>query len=223
MPPKVYRKRKRTFRKKPNAYRMARTALRKVNNVIKAEEVKKADFSTLHTTTPIDWTGAVYPVTAVIGQGSTPFTRVGREVALKYVSIQGKIQFNPNFTIGGSNTVRFLVFEDRSQQLGLDPATSVVLENVGSAVAPFSRYFRQELGRFRFIRDFKLSLNSQMPSRDFKINISFKRKPHKQLHNGTAQTDDMKGTIYLMLISDVGLTTNAPTIIATARTGFTDD
>lgn len=124
--------------------------------------------------------------------------------------------------IGGSQTVRFLAFMDRSQQLGLDPSPSLVLETTGSAIAPYSRYLRGELGRFQILRDFKLVLNAQNPSKDFKINLSFK-KGHKQLHNGGSQGDDIRGTIYLMLISDVGVVPNAPTLVATARTGFIDD
>lgn len=223
--PRKYAKARRTrkvYRRRRNATAIARTALRKVNTIIRQEEVKKADFSTLQTPFTVDWTGAVFPVSAVISQGQGPYNRIGREVLIKYVTIQGKVTYNPGATLGGSNTVRFLVFIDRSQQLGLDPSPSVVLETTGSVISPYSRYLRGELGRFQFLRDFKLNLTTQYPTRDFKINLSFK-KGHKQLHNGGSQGDDMKGTIYFMVISDTGNTATAPTIICTVRTGFTDD
>lgn len=221
MPPKFYKKRK--SRKGRSAATLARTALRKVNNIIKAEEIKKADNAAFESPISIDWTGLTVPLTAVISTGTNAYTRIGREVNIKYVSFNGILKHNPAAGIGVSNTVRFIFFVDRQQIYASDPATSEVLETpLGVITSPFKRYNRNTVGRFRILRDFKVLLNSHYPQKIIKTNLSFK-KGHKQSHNGNGQSDDCRGTIYLLMISDIGVVPNAPTFEGSCRVGFNDD
>lgn len=224
---KGYKRRARTTRRsfkrrRPTVARAAYTALRKVNKVIRSEEVKKADMTFLSTPLSIDCSGLVNPTTS-ISAGQTQYTRIGAEILLKYVSVQGIAKLQGSFAVNPSNTVRVIAFIDRQEVTGVSPNLGSLLETVGSTIAPFTRYNRQNVGRFQVLRDFKLLLNTQNPQRMFKINLSFK-KMHKVRYQANAALDVIRGSVWLAFVSDAPIVSdNKPTVEGTVRVGFTDD
>nr|WDW25899.1 MAG: putative capsid protein [Cressdnaviricota sp.] len=218
--PKKYKPRR--ARKVQTTARIARTALKKVNRVIKAEEVKKADTPIMETPLLIDYPGLIFPLTGV-SIGNTQFTRIGAEVLAKYLSVSGIVKLNPGMTLNASAVVRFLFFIDRQEQMGVSPNPLSILEDADQSIAPYSRYTRTNAGRFQILRDFKVLLNSQYPQRLIKTNISF-RRPHKIRYNASNSTDVIRGSVFIMVISDQPTGSSLlPIFQATCRFGYTDD
>lgn len=216
-------RRGRTTKRRTTA-RVARTALRKVNRIIKGVEHKKTSYTTFHTPTFISDDGQVIPVSGIT-QGVGYANRVGNEVVARNLNIVGRVTRG----ISGPpvNVMRLVLFHDRQEVPGTTPALTEMFDPVtmGGLMAPFSQFNRANVGRFQMLRSWRVIVDSSNPSKQFKFNFKF-RKLHKIRFSGTTITDTSRGTIWFAAISDCDPTAPAgsrPELLADIRFSFLDD
>lgn len=229
MPPKYCSRRR--FNKvlrgrttKRTTARVARTALRMVKQLKRAEEVKRTTIVNASELTQINDDGIISPLTA-ISVGSTFAQRIGNEVLLKKLSIEGAVQR------GGADTsvatiVKLCLILDRQQVPGsTPPLVSDIFSSgqLGTVNAPYARMNVTQVGRFQILKSFRVILTPDNPSRQFKL--IYKSKSHKLRFTGTSDTAFRNGTVWLFACSnkDVVAPTALPLYQMVGSMTFTDD
>lgn len=217
--------RKRKFYKRKNYRRksysrstrsMAMRALSKVSKISRGVELKKSDPTTFLTPLAIPNTGVINMLT-YIAQGSQLYERIGSEISIKYISLEGVVTKYSSTT---TQIVRFIMFIDKQEVPSSSPALTEMLENspLATSAAPFAKLRRQSVGRFQILRSFRVYLNADRPQVPIKVVKKF--YSHNQRYNGTTSTSNQKGTVWLATISDVA--NNEPTFTGTCRVSYTD-
>lgn len=189
---------------------MARLAYRGVKylkSIVNVEhhKVDTTVISGTQNTTPL-----VSHVTA-IATGDTEGSRSGNSILAKYLYL--KTTFNLNVSSNFSR-IRLVVVRDKQQIADTAPAMTDVYESA-STIAFVNK---NTVGRFDILLDKMVSLDSRNPQ------IVWDKYIRLQSHvrfNGTASTDQQKGAIYVMLVSDQ--TTNLPSAAVAARLCYVDN
>lgn len=225
--PKYVRKPRRSFRKKTNYPYKGDMLTRAMNYKMSANELasaawkgvkylksivnvehQKVDFTVLSGTqsnTPL-----VSHVTAV-AQGDGEGARTANSILLKYLYLKGVFQLN---TSANYTRLRLVVIRDKQQIGDTNPAYTDVYENV-STIAFLNK---NTVGRFDILYDKCMDLeanNTQV------IMDKYIRLQSHARYNGALATDQQKGAIYVMLLSDQP--TNVPTVSLNARLCYVDN
>ena len=214
-------KRRRTFRKRTPA-KAAYTALKIVKQLKKQVEVKKIDILTYSLGVPLNADGIVTPLTQIT-QGNNFANRIGNEVVIKNININGLIRIHPSSSV--PSCVRIVLFYDRQEQAGTLPLMTDMYDPtaLSTDLAPFAKLKRETVGRFQILKTYRTIVDITTPWKQFKLNLSFK-KPYKVMFSGVSSITNRRGTIYMATFaSDLIGAPYRPVMSCEIRTSFIDD
>lgn len=160
--------------------------------------------------TTISNTPNITHITA-IAVGDAEGSRTGNSVLLKYLYLKHYYTINTsaNFT-----RLRVVVVRDKQQIADTAPAYTDVYETTST----ISLLNKNTVGRFDILYDRLVNMDAQRPSASWDKYI---RLNSHVRYNGTANTDQQKGAIYLMVVSDQAV--NTPTAVIQTRLMYIDN
>ena len=210
-------------RRRRTAYSTAKKALNMVRQIKRAEEVKVRN---LVTATPIAVSddGYIASMTDIAG-GAGVNNRVGNEVLLKKLHLQGVIQRSPTDT-AVATTVKVCLILDRQQVAGSTPPLLTDIWSappLGTQDAPFAPFNHTNRGRFQAIRTKRVVLTPDTPARQYKL--SYRPRNHKLRWLNGDLNNFRNGTIWIVVISSKDPATPAvlPTFTVSGSLTYTDD
>lgn len=207
------RKGKRFMDKKYSGWDMAKKALDGVwylKGLVNAER-KFHDIDTNFTTSSA---GTLTRLTNV-AQGDTQSTRTGNSLFIRTLYTRGRIAMN---TAVAEATVRLILLIDKSETTAA-PAVGDILQTIGTGSAPFSSLEITNMGRFKILKSKMFTLNNTgANSLPYKF---FIRLRHHTRYNGPLSTDFGRGQIYLLAISDQGV--SLPSVSIYNRASYYDN
>ncbi len=159
-------------------------------------------------------TGSVVNLTA-IAQGDNVSNRQGNKIRVKYISCRGQVTLHASAT---NSRVRYAIVRDNNGS-----TTQPSIADVFVAAANFlsnnnKKGDPQANSRFSVLHDQYIYVNTDTPTKPFKWTSSL---DHHIFYTGAAATDEGKGNIYLMIISNEG--TNDPIVFADAMVKWIDN
>lgn len=205
-----------SYLKGKDAWKLAKQAYKGVyylKGLVNAEK-KFADLTANGTT---DYNGIVLDLTAV-AQGDTESSRNGNSIYVRGILLN--INYNMN-TAATYSLVKTYVFIDNEPN-GTPPTASDILENAGTVYAPQSQIkFPEARTRFKILKvgTFNLS-NAGAIAKNLKWYINLR---HHTKFTGINATDEGKGHIYVMMISDRTPDSNEVGYAMVNRTYFYDN
>jgi hypothetical protein len=168
----------------------------------------------------VDYSGTMLCVSQ-LAQGLTSTDRVGDSIKLQTIELRLLLAASATST---NTIVRVIMFRDLDGA-GTAPTPANVLETVGSSHAPLSPYKFNRRDRFGLLFDEVVTLQSVLATGLSSTVIAWK-VPHeghvKYLGTTAASASDGKGSVYLLLVSDL-TASNLPTFRSYARLEYTDD
>lgn len=223
--PKLHKPR-RTYRRKPQtsswgskALQVAKVAWKGVKFLKGIINSEKKAFDTSFSSAAVDYNGTITPITA-IAQGDAINNRSGNSILAKSCKLNYSI-FSPTFNASNSATARVMLVQDM-MNLGTIPSVSDILISVGSSNAPISQLNRANSQQYRFkILYDKLHVFSSTGGIRSSIMQNVMINDHVKF-TGTATTDEGKGFMYLVIISDQ-VTTNLINVTGTTRVFYYDN
>lgn len=219
----TYRK-KRTFKrrrrptqwynKKYSVAQAASAALKGVNYIrgLVNSEMFKYDQSA--TSGTISNTGAIINLVG-LAQGDSEDQRTGNSIYVRHINASGMLAINAS---GVATSVRVMLVIDKQQLGDTTPSVADILEDTGTAVAPYSKLNALTVGRFSVLSSRVYMLNADRPSVSWFVKRSMR---HHVRYNGPANTDIQRGGLYLVVISNEG--TNTPSWTRNIRTSYHDN
>jgi len=160
-----------------------------------------------------DHNGLVFELSAA-NQGSGDNERIANKVQCQSVSVKGQVRMNTSIQ---STTVRIVVFSDNDN--GGTISMADYLENVGSAVAPYEPYNRNNIKRFRTHYSKLYTLN-EGGSNTLPINV-YKKLRHALHYKGALAGNAGVGRVFMGIISGQTGSTE-PVIDYITRFTYTD-
>ena len=171
-------------------------------------EHQKVDFTVVNgaqSTTP-----TITHVTA-IAVGDAEGSRTGNSILAKYIYLKGSLLLN---TSANATKIRFVLLRDKQQIADTAPSYTDVYE----AANTLSFLNKLTVGRFDILWDKNYDLDANNPQA---LMDKYIRLNSHVRYNGTASTDQQKGALYCMVISDQA--TNTPTLSIAARLMYIDN
>ncbi len=214
----VYQKRykKRRYRRKPQSrgyLNTAAQALAVAYSVKKLINVEYLRIATSFTAAP-NTTGSVVNMTA-IAQGDTITNRQGNKIRAKQLLVQGKIQLHASAT---DSHVRMVLVRDNNGST----VAPTIAELYGSAGNMLNNLLKvgdpQTNSRFSILWDKLVLINSDTPTKGVHYTQSL---DHHIFFTGTAGTDEGKGHIWLMIVSNEA--TNDPIVNILCQVVYIDN
>lgn len=157
-----------------------------------------------------------------IAQGDTSITREGDIIYLQSISFKALVRNNPN--IGIAQNVRIILFFD-TQQHGTAPTALNVLSSTLINHSLIAHRARIPKGRIQIIFDTVLSPTptyfGNTESKYCNYYKRFKGRKIYYLGSGAGESDQGKGNLYMLLLSDKN-TSSYPTITWESSIKFTD-
>lgn len=147
---------------------------------------------------------------AALERGDGDDQRTGNSVFVR--SVNGNIFFEKN-TSATFTYVRMMIVIDTQEVADGTPSVAAVLQSDYA-----SHLNTTTVGRFKVLASKVITLNSNVPSRNHKINLPMR---HHIRYNGSATTDTQRGQIYLLFISSEA--TNTPTCRYNLRLSYHDN
>lgn len=213
-------RRRRNYRRKPwykKKYSVGEIAGKALSGVNYLRTLVNAEVKTYDSTLAaqsLDYNGHIYNLTA-IPQGDTEQSRDGNSIFLKSIFIRGLITAN---TVTENNTVRVIIFRD-TMNLGSSPTIGEILESTGSNIATLSPLNHDSHGRFQILwTKFFTFSNNGNTAQVWKAYLPIRK--HVK-YTGTLGTDEHKGQIYILLLSNTNV--NHPQGNYQARVSFYDN
>lgn len=164
----------------------------------------------------VTYTGGVTPLTN-LAEGLDSYERIGKQITLKGMLYDDCAVINGT---GASSMVRTIIFIDKSCVGGATPAASDVLQFVGALDAVNSPYNASNRARFKILHDkvSVLNIGVTLASHTKK----YIRLGHKQYYTGVGSGAFDKGTVFLLIVSDVTGGTNIPSYVADYEIDYID-
>lgn len=147
---------------------------------------------------------------AGLERGDGDDQRTGNSIFAR--ALNGNLFFEKN-TSATFTYIRMMLVIDTQEVADGVPSVAAVLQSDYA-----SHLNTSSVGRFKVLRSKVITLNSNAPSRNLKINIPMR---HHIRYNGSATTDTQKGQIYLLLLSSEA--TNTPTVRYNLRLSYHDN
>lgn len=204
---------KRRLYKKPMRYRVADMAYKAFKGVKYIKGLVNAEMHHYDNTVsglPISSTGSVALLNP-ISIGDNNSERNGNSILSKYLF--GRLEFakNPSST---QTFIRIIIFNDKQQIGDTPPAVTDVLSSA-STLSPLNSF---QSGRFKILKDMKISLDVNKTISSYKISV---RLPFHSKYNGTTGLDIQKNGLYILMISNEP--TNTPSYSYDLRYSFYDN
>lgn len=177
-----------------------------------SEELKYLDVNI--PSTSVDFSGEGFALSD-IPQGATGLSRVGDECMLKRCEIDFCIKLGTS-----PNQLRVIVYQWTQMSDASHPVPADIIENLGSAIAPYQPYQFNNRKKIHVLRDKRYILETAGPT---VISDRFVIKSGLRQHMVFSQgsTTLKQNGLFLLAISDDGAVTY-PTIFGTSRVWFTD-
>lgn len=199
-----FRKRK---RRKSSTMSIAKRALSKVLAIERKIEDKFV--LTAQATVAVADTGVITELFPLL-QGDDYNQRIGNKVQCRWMEIRTVVS-----AVGGSSTIRIIIFRNNQQRADVAPAVAAVLHTV-SFLSPLNHINR---ARFTILQDRLVSMTIGATNAVVS-QVNFIKLNFEQRFNGVANTDIDKNGIYLLQIASAPV--NEPTIQCTAAMHFSD-
>lgn len=215
MPRRVYRRRRRRrtapwYRRRYTAMQLATKAAKGVwylKGLVNAEmhhHIKASSGSITNSGTVLHLTD--------IAQGDNDAERTGKSIFVRNVFSRLAVEQHASATHTG---IRMILFIDTQQVADTSPSVTNVLESTSI----LSSLNTETAGRFKVLKDWTFYVNDT--SSTTRVIKYFKNLRHHVRYNGTAGTDQQKGALYLLYLSDEG--TNQPTLYWNIKLGYHDN
>lgn len=210
---KFYKKRGRKrpwYKKKYSAMDAGRYALSQIWKLKGLVNVEKKKLDTISTGSAISNSGTIVHLSA-IAQGDGDNNRSGNSVYARSLNLKGTLSMHGS----ASNTfVRMSLVMDTQQIADTSPSFTDIYENSDIN----SHLNNTTVGRFKVLcsRTYNLSVTNTN-----KILYINKAMRHHIRYNGSASTDQQKGALYLVFVSNEA--TNTPNVNYEARLTYIDN
>ncbi len=198
-----------------DAWSLAKRTAVGLNEIRKLINIEEKILETVQSSTGFDTTGTVYPISQ-IAQGLDYTNRVGDSIKMQRIVVRWRIF---KASAATASLCRIILFRDLDGY-GTAPATSDVLQTVGSATAPLTPIDFLNRKRFSIIRDELYDVNSTGDSTYTGVWDLAHEGHVMYLGTTAAAASNGKGSVYILVVSDEA--TNVPTIAFSSRIVFTD-
>lgn len=194
-------------KKQKTAMSVAKKALSGVRAIERKIEDKFVN--TVRASTAITDAGIIDELFPTV-QGANFGQRVGNTMHAKWMRIAYESR-----AVGGSSSLRIIIFRDNQQEADTDPTIAQVLQSV-SHLSPINHLNKS---RFKILRDTNTSMT--VSSANAVVNkVVYIKLNFQQKYNGTAATDIDKNGIYILMLGSAP--TNDPLFEYNASLIFTD-
>ncbi len=193
-----------------------RKALTKVNAI---EKLISGDRQHLITDLPLATvlTGGTFTHMTGVAQGNDENERSGNMIQLTSVSFSGKFVG----TGGNTSNVRVVCMQDMDNQGGVPLVTEVFVTSTKAAEGDHRRADPNKMRRFKILYDKMYTIGGATANDNFSRGIKFSRKLNSKCYfTGTLATSEGKGTVWLMILSD--LAASIPLVTGTFKVTFKD-
>lgn len=215
----VYRKR-RTYRRKKTAwynkkYSAKTLAIKALKSTRYMRGLINSERMYLDNTLTLSARNQIFGLTA-IAQGDASNNRTGNSVLLRSIYLRGRFEINSS--VASNTRITCLLVVDKQQVADTTPSISDI---VTTDTDPDTLLNRNTAGRFKVLWRKNYTLT---PASGGRPNIELVKywKLYKHIrYNGTASTDLQKNGYYFVIITSES--TNFPTVIINARTGYHDN
>lgn len=185
-------------------------ALRKIWKLKGLINVEKKKFDIVNTGANILNSGSITHLTA-IAQGDTDQNRNGNSVFVRSVNLKGTLNIHAS---AANSWLRMSLIMDTQQIADTAPAFADIYESTDVN----SHLNNLTVGRFKVLASKTYALDAVNSNKILYLNVPMR---HHVRYNGTAGTDQQKGALYLVFVSNEG--TNGPLITHETRVSFHDN
>jgi len=215
---------KKSGRKGKTTKDKAAEALRKINALQRAVELKTTDTSDLADSVPYDGANSIAVFTPA--QGNTNVERVGDQIQPKWIELRGSVNYNTTSS-NTNQTVRITVCRSKQRftpaaNTAGDDATALY-QSGGGASAVFSPFDYENRRHFVVLHDETFTVGdtgghlSEIP---FSIKINCPKSYELEFDEGTTSAEG--GQYYLVMTSDTANASNPPFVAYFLRGWYTD-
>lgn len=180
--------------------------------ISRTEELKYFDVNI--PSTSVDFNGEGFALSD-IPQGSTGLSRVGDECFLKRLEVDFCIQLGTS-----PNQLRVIVYQWVQMSDASHPVPADIIENLGSAIAPYQPYQFTNRKKINVLRDKRYVLETAGPT-VISDRFVIKSGLRQRMIFSTGSTTLKQNGLFMLAISDDGAVTY-PKIFGTSRVIFSD-
>lgn len=216
--------------------RRSRKRGKKGNPLATKQYVKRLVYGDTHqkntsrTVTSVDLTGNLSDCISDVARGDTQSQRNGRDMTLSSIQFNWTAYRNSSSTLHDRMRLMIVMVKQIpaattfmiNKVIATTDTTGVGTGNVANDVTAFRRLLEGDKGNYRVLRDWTIDLGFGTTDKATRMGRYFKRfkKPIKATFSGSADTDYVQNSIWVLAMSDVTSGANPPILAYQARVNF---